>query len=90
MLRKSMERHTVWRDAILGVRDSNVRERPVPAQRTAGPEFDLIASKLRPPLARSGTIRRSSLIERLTREPPLRIARLRAEGRVLEIGGGGL
>ena len=52
------------------MRDSNVRERPVPAQRTAGPEFDLIASKLRPPLARSGTIRRSSLIERLTRDDP--------------------
>ena len=68
MLRKSMERHTVWRDAVLGVRDSNVRERPIPAQRTAGPGFDLIASKLRPSPVRSGTIRRSSLIERLTRD----------------------
>ena len=37
----------------LGVKDSNVRERPVPAQRTAGPGFDLIASKLRPPPVRS-------------------------------------
>ncbi len=68
MLHKTMERHTVWRDAVLGVRDSNVRERPIPAQRTAGPGVDLIASKLRPPPVRSGTIRRSSLIERLTRD----------------------
>src|ERR1700732_561481 len=68
MLRKSMEQHTVWRDAVLGVRDSNVRERPIPAQRTAGPGLDLIASKLRPPPVRSGTIRRTSLIERLTRD----------------------
>jgi len=50
------------------VKDSTVRERPVPAQRTAGLRFDLIASKLRPPPVRSGTIRRSSLIERLTRD----------------------
>jgi LuxR family transcriptional regulator, maltose regulon positive regulatory protein len=47
------------------VRDGNVRERPTLAQRAAGPEFDLIASKLRPPAVRSGTIRRPSLIERL-------------------------
>ena len=52
----------------MGVKDSNLRERPIPAQRTAGPGFDLIASKLRPPPVRSGTIRRSSLLERLTRD----------------------
>ena len=52
----------------LGVKDSNVREWPIPAQRTPGPGFDLIASKLRLPPVRSGTIRRSSLIERLTRD----------------------
>ncbi len=50
------------------VKDSTVRERIIPAQRMAGPRFDLIASKLRPPPVRSGTIRRTSLIERLTRD----------------------
>lgn len=48
--------------------DSNVRERPVPAQRAAGPAFDLIASKLRPPSVRSDAILRPWLIERLTRD----------------------
>ena len=48
--------------------DGNVRERPVLAQRAAGPEFDLIASKLRPPAVRSGTIRRPSLIGRLAQD----------------------
>jgi len=52
----------------LRVKDSTVRERIIPAQRMAGPRFDLIASKLRPPPVRSGTIRRTSLIERLTRD----------------------
>ena len=50
------------------MRESNVREWPVPVQRRAGPGFDLVRSKLRPPPARSGTIRRSSLIERLARD----------------------
>ena len=53
-----------------GVKDSSVRERLVPAQRTAGPGLDLIASKLRPPPGRPGTIRRSSLIEQLTQDDP--------------------
>ena len=48
--------------------DSNVCERPVPAQRAAGPGFDLIASKLRPPSVRSDAILRPWLIERLTRD----------------------
>ena len=51
-----------------GVKVSDIRDRPVPAQRSAGPGLDLIASKLRPPPVRSGTIRRTSLIERLTRD----------------------
>ncbi len=51
-----------------GVQDSNVRERPVLAQRAVGPELDLIASKLRPPAVRSGTIRRPALIERLAQD----------------------
>ena len=50
------------------MRESNVREWPVPVQRRAEPGFDLVRSKLRPPPARSGTIRRSSLIERLARD----------------------
>ena len=52
------------------MKDSSVRERLVPAQRTAGPGLDLIASKLRPPPERPGTIRRSSLIEQLTQGDP--------------------
>ena len=51
-----------------GVKVSDIRDRPVPAQRSAGPGLDLISSKLRPPPVRSGTIRRTSLIERLTRD----------------------
>ncbi len=50
------------------MQDSNVRERPVLAQRAAGPEFDVIPSKLRPPAVRSGTIRRPSLIDRLAQD----------------------
>jgi hypothetical protein len=38
--------------------------RPHPAR---GPVFDLVASKLRRPLAGPGTVRRSLLIERLAR-----------------------
>ena len=45
-----------------------MRERTVPARRTAGPGFDLIASKLRGPSVRPGTIARSSLVDRLARE----------------------
>jgi LuxR family maltose regulon positive regulatory protein len=52
----------------LGVKDSYIGDGRVPAQRATGPGFDLIASKLRPPPVRSGTIRRPSLIERLARE----------------------
>jgi LuxR family maltose regulon positive regulatory protein len=50
------------------VTDTVVGERPVPAQRAAGPGFELITSKLRRPSVRSGTIRRPALLERLTRE----------------------
>ena len=38
------------------------------AQRAGGPAFDLVVSKLRRPPARSGTVRRPSLIERLARD----------------------
>jgi LuxR family maltose regulon positive regulatory protein len=40
---------------------------PGGAQRAGGPAFDLVVSKLRRPPVRSGTVRRSSLIERLAR-----------------------
>ena len=42
--------------------DSDLRERE---DRTGGPVFDLTASKLRRPLVRHGTVRRSPLVERL-------------------------
>ncbi len=48
--------------------DSNVRERLVPARRVAGPGLDFVASKLRPPRVRSGTVRRSALLDRLAGE----------------------
>src|SRR5580704_7283756 len=48
--------------------DSDVRERPGWTPRMAGPGFDLMALKLRPPVVRPGTISRSSLIGRLARE----------------------
>jgi LuxR family transcriptional regulator, maltose regulon positive regulatory protein len=38
------------------------------SRRDDAPPFDLLASKLRPPQARAGTVRRSSLIDRLARE----------------------
>jgi LuxR family transcriptional regulator, maltose regulon positive regulatory protein len=47
---------------------TEVRQRPRQAHRAGGPGFDLVASKLRHPLTRPGTVRRSSLIEQLTRE----------------------
>ena len=47
--------------------ESDVRQRDGRSQRAGGPAFDLVASKLRRPLIRPGTVRRSSLIERLAR-----------------------
>ena len=44
---------------------SEVRQRDGRSQRAGGSAFDLVASKLRRPLIRPGTVRRSSLIERL-------------------------
>src|ERR1700731_4747200 len=45
--------------------DSDVRDREGWSRQGGGPVFDLVASKLRRPLVRRGTVRRSSLIERL-------------------------
>jgi LuxR family transcriptional regulator, maltose regulon positive regulatory protein len=46
---------------------SDVLQRARPPQRAGGPVFDLLVSKLRCPSLRPGTVRRSSLIERLAR-----------------------
>ncbi len=47
--------------------DRDVREHEARPRRAGGPVFDLVASKLRRPLVRPGTVRRSGLIERLAR-----------------------
>ena len=47
--------------------ESGVRQRDTRSQRVGGSAFDLVASKLRAPLVRPGTVRRSSLIEGLAR-----------------------
>jgi LuxR family maltose regulon positive regulatory protein len=75
--------------------DGDVRERSGRSYPRNGPVLDLVASKLRRPLARPGTVLRLPLVERLARSDlrpivsvvaPLRTGRLRAEGRILEIG----
>jgi LuxR family transcriptional regulator, maltose regulon positive regulatory protein len=48
--------------------DWGVRERARPSRHGNGPTFDLVQSKLRSPPVRSGTVRRSSLIDRLRRD----------------------
>ena len=50
--------------------DSDVRQRHGRSRRAGGSAFDLVASKLRRPLIRPGTVRRPSLIERLARGDP--------------------
>ena len=50
--------------------ESDVRQRHGRSRRAGESAFDLVASKLRPPLIRPGTVRRSSLIERLARGGP--------------------
>jgi LuxR family transcriptional regulator, maltose regulon positive regulatory protein len=47
---------------------SDVLEQYSQARHTSGPAFDLLLSKLRPPSVRPGTVRRSSLIDRLARQ----------------------
>jgi LuxR family transcriptional regulator, maltose regulon positive regulatory protein len=48
--------------------DTDVRERLVQSYRDSGPMFDLNMSKLRRPALRSGTVRRSALIDRLAQD----------------------
>ena len=50
--------------------ESDVRQRNGRAQRAGGSAFNLVASKLHRPLIRPGTVRRSSLVERLARSGP--------------------
>ena len=50
--------------------ESDVRQQDGRSQRADGSVFDLVASKLRRPLIRPGTVRRSSLIERLALGDP--------------------
>jgi LuxR family transcriptional regulator, maltose regulon positive regulatory protein len=50
------------------VDDSQVLQPASQAQRAGRPGFDLVLSKLRRPLVRPGTVRRSSLIERLAHD----------------------
>ncbi len=47
---------------------SDMRQQASRTHRAGRPAFDLVASKLRRPRARPGTVRRSSLIERLARD----------------------
>src|SRR5215510_6285138 len=54
----------------LGMGESGVRERADRSYRTARLPFDLVASKLLRPLARPGTVGRTSLIERLAHGDP--------------------
>jgi LuxR family maltose regulon positive regulatory protein len=48
--------------------NTEARQRGSEPRRADGPAFDLIASKLRRPPVRRGTVRRPSLVERLARE----------------------
>ena len=64
-----MERQTVrGHHRIMG--ESDVRQRDGRSQRAGGSAFDLVASKLGRPPIRPGTVRRSSLIDRLARGGP--------------------
>ena len=56
------------RHRIMGV--SDVRQRDGRSQRAGGSAFDLVASKLGRPPIRPGTVRRSSLIDRVARDGP--------------------
>ena len=59
-----------WWIGGVGVGVSAVRQRDGWSRHAGGSALDLVASKLRRPLLRPGTVRRSSLIERLVRGDP--------------------
>src|SRR5262249_21521483 len=50
--------------------DTGTRQHDSRPPRMGGPTFDLVVSKLRRPLVRPGTVRRSRLIDRLARGDP--------------------
>jgi LuxR family transcriptional regulator, maltose regulon positive regulatory protein len=60
--------------------ESDVRQRDGRAQHAGGPAFDLVASKLHRPLIRPGTVRRSSLVERLAQSAPCPVVSVVAPG----------
>ena len=62
-----MYRQTIV-EAPSGMGDSDVLQRDGRPRRAGGPESDLLASKLRRPMARPGGVPRSLLIERLARD----------------------
>jgi LuxR family maltose regulon positive regulatory protein len=62
-----MYRQTIV-EAPSGMGDSDVLQRDGRSRRAGGPVSDLLASKLRRPMARPGGVRRSLLIERLARD----------------------
>jgi LuxR family transcriptional regulator, maltose regulon positive regulatory protein len=72
--RMSMDRRAPAEGRGLGMNDdSDVLQRTRRARRAGGPAFDLVVSKLRRPVVRPGTVRRSSLIERLARDDARRV-----------------
>ena len=58
----------IFRGTAEGMGDSDVREHEALLRRARGPVSDLLASKLRRPLVRPGTVRRPSLVERLAQD----------------------
>src|SRR5215831_5463177 len=63
-----LEQQEVTRGGAAGaLGDSKVRERAGRQRGAGGPVFDLVAAKLHLPPIRTGTVRRSALIERLAR-----------------------
>jgi LuxR family maltose regulon positive regulatory protein len=62
-----MERQTIPGGHRRSMSDSDVRDRAGRTPQTGRPVFDLLASKLRRPVVRPGTVGRSSLTERLAR-----------------------
>ena len=65
-----MERQAIPGGHRRSMSGGDVRERTGRSPRAAGPVFDLVASKLRRPVVRPGTVPRSPLIERLARGDP--------------------
>ena len=65
-----MERQTFLEGHRRSMSDSDVRERVGRSHRADGPVFDLLASKLRHPVARPGAVHRLALIEQLRRGKP--------------------